>query len=243
MPRKSAKAQPASIRKSKMSLTPKVVPIRSERPINVNIQFHPKTENQKLLVKALNSNEVVLAIGPAGVGKSYIAIAYALQMLMGNKIERILLTRPAINCGEEYGFLPGDMDEKLGPLMSPMLDILEDFLGGTLLDRLMDMGKIEVAPLGFIRGSTFKDCVIIGDEFQNATKAQTYMFLSRIGENAKIILSGDIRQCDIPPEQSGLIDLMKRVENEPDFEIVSFTSADCLRSRMARRIIEIYEKD
>lgn len=239
MPRK---ASPTPAKKGKMTLTPKVVPIRTERTAKINIQFHPKTENQKLLIKTLDANEVVLVNGPAGVGKTFVAIAYALQMLMDNKIERIILTRPAVNCGEEYGALPGEIEDKLGPIMAPMMDILEHFLGGQVLDRLIDMGKIEISPLGFIRGLTFNDCIIIGDELQNISKLQCYALTSRIGENSKLILCGDIKQCDIPLAQSGLIDLIKRVEDEPDFGIVNFTSNDCLRSRMARRIIEIYEK-
>jgi phosphate starvation-inducible PhoH-like protein len=176
------------------------------------------------------------------VGKSYSAIAYALQMLCEKRIEKIILTRPYVTCDEDYGALPGTLQEKTQPLMQPMMSIIEDFIGKLLTANLIEEGKIEVAPLGFVRGSTYRDCVLIGDEFQNASKSQCYMLLSRIGENAKIILSGDIRQCDINPVNSGLVDLVKRCDKEPDFATVIFDSKDCLRSYMARRVIEIYEK-
>jgi len=236
MARKSSNKVAQKPARNKMVLTPKIVPIRA------SIQFTPKTENQKLFIEILDSYEIVVANGPSGVGKSYTAIAYALKMLFENKIKRIILTRPAVNCGEEYGAIPGEISDKLQGIMSAMMDILEHFLGESLLENWIEIGKIEIKPLGWIRGLTFNDCVIIGDELQNISKLQCYALTSRIGENSKLIMCGDLKQCDIPLAQSGLLDFVKRTENEPDFGYIEFTSDDCVRSGMAKRIIEVYEK-
>jgi phosphate starvation-inducible PhoH-like protein len=237
MPRKAA------VKSSNRNLSnPKLTMIKPTRVAKPNIYFEPKTENQRLLYKAISDSGIIIASGPAGVGKSWVSIAFALQMLLANKISRIILTRPFVTCGEDYGALPGEIEDKLGPLWQPMKDIFVDFLGKDLLEDMIFTGKIEFAPLGFVRGSTYSDCVIIGDEFQNATFVATKMFLSRIGENAKIILNGDLNQCDINPKASGLLDLVNRIKGEDDFALVEFTSKDCVRSGLARRVIEIYEK-
>lgn len=233
MQRKSPKAAAAP---HKLTLVPKA----SLR--DVHLDFTPKSEAQKQLLKALDRYDIVVANGVAGTGKSYAAVAYALMQLLKKQVDRIVITRSAAMCDEEYGFLPGSLSDKNIPLYAAMNNIFQDLIGVSLFENLMSQGKIEIAPLGYLRGTTFKDTVVIATEAQNLTRKQAKMLLTRIGPGTKMIIEGDSDQCDIRESDSGLIDLIARIEGEPDFGLVQFDAKDCLRSYMARRVVEIYKK-
>jgi phosphate starvation-inducible PhoH-like protein len=202
----------------------------------------PLTENQRRYDVAILNNRVVFGTGPAGTGKTWWAAARAAEQLETRKIERIIVTRPAIEAGESLGFLPGELDEKYEPYFRPVRDALEERLGSGAVEYHLKAGTIEARPLGLLRGSTLKNCWVLLDEAQNTTPAQMKMFLTRIGENAKFIINGDPRQKDIPG-QSGLADAVRRLRGLGNVAFIEFTAADIVRDPMCNAIALRYEQN
>ena len=203
-----------------------------------------RTANQKKLVEAFDDNDMVFAIGPAGSGKTYTAIALAVRALKTKQVRKIILSRPAVEAGEKLGFLPGDMKEKIDPYLQPLYDALEDMVPPLKLKEYIENKVIQIAPLAFMRGRTLNDAVIILDEAQNTTKPQIKMFLTRLGLNGKMIITGDITQVDLPrSQQSGLIHSMKLLRNIKGIATVEFNKKDIVRHKLVRRIVEAYEKE
>lgn len=199
-----------------------------------------KTRNQERYLKAINSANLVFATGPAGVGKTYLATAAAVKALLDKRIDRIIITRPAIEAGESLGFLPGEIDEKFDPYLQPFKDVLYRRLGKSHTEYLINAGKIEAVPLAYIRGRTFRNAVVILDEAQNTTPTQMKMFLTRIGENCTVIVNGDTRQKDIPGP-SGLPDAVARLSHIDGVRVVEFDKEDIVRSGIVQAIVEAYE--
>ncbi len=202
-----------------------------------------RTPNQKRLVEEFDKNDMVFAIGPAGSGKTYTAIALAVRALKRKSIRKIILSRPAVEAGEKLGFLPGDMKEKIDPYLQPLYDALEDMIPPMKLKEYLENNVIQIAPLAFMRGRTLNDAVIILDEAQNTTKPQIKMFLTRLGLNGKMIITGDITQIDLPPsQQSGLIHAMRVLRGIKGISTVEFNKKDIVRHKLVQRIVEAYEK-
>ncbi len=202
-----------------------------------------RTKNQQKLVKEFDKNDMLFAIGPAGSGKTYTAIALAVKALKNKQVRKIILSRPAVEAGEKLGFLPGDMKEKIDPYLQPLYDALEDMIPPAKLKEYIERGTIQIAPLAFMRGRTLSDAVIILDEAQNTTTAQIKMFLTRMGFNSKMIITGDITQIDLPPSQkSGLIDAMNILRNIKEISKVEFDVKDIVRHKLVQRIVEAYDK-
>ncbi len=202
-----------------------------------------RTPNQRKMVEACDSNDIVFAIGPAGTGKTYTAVALAVRALKNRSIRRIILTRPAVEAGENLGFLPGDLKEKIDPYLRPLYDALFDMVPGEKLRTLIETGVIEVAPLAFMRGRTLDNAYVILDEAQNATESQLKMFLTRMGPSAKFIVTGDVSQVDLPRNQpSGLIQAAKMLRNIEGIEFIKLDASDVVRHRLVRDIIGAYEK-
>lgn len=189
---------------------------------------------------AMRSSDIVFGIGPAGTGKTWLAAMRAAEAMRAKTIEKIYVTRPAVEAGESLGFLPGELEEKYEPYFRPVRDALEEGLGKSHLEFLLRSGAIEARPLALLRGATFKNCWVLLDEAQNTTPSQMKMFLTRIGENAKLIVNGDPKQKDIPGE-SGLVDAARRFDNTPGIEFVHFRRADIVRSGLCQVIVEGYE--
>jgi phosphate starvation-inducible PhoH-like protein len=203
-----------------------------------------RTANQKKLTEAFDVNDMVFAIGPAGSGKTYTAIALAVRALKTKQVKKIILSRPAVEAGEKLGFLPGDMKEKIDPYLQPLYDALEDMIPPLKLKEYIESKIIQIAPLAFMRGRTLNDAVIILDEAQNTTRQQIKMFLTRLGINGKMIITGDITQIDLPPsQQSGLIHSMKLLHNIKGIATVEFNKKDIVRHKLVQRIVEAYEKE
>ena len=201
-----------------------------------------RTANQKKLVEAFEENDLVFAIGPAGSGKTYTAIALAVRALKTKQVRKIILSRPAVEAGEKLGFLPGDMKEKIDPYLQPLYDALEDMLPPLKLKEYIENKIIQIAPLAFMRGRTLNDAVIILDEAQNTTKPQIKMFLTRLGLNGKMIVTGDITQIDLPAsQQSGLIHSMSLLKGIKGISTVEFNKKDIVRHKLVQRIVEAYE--
>jgi len=187
-------------------------------------------------------NTVTLAIGPAGTGKTYLAVAAAVAAFRGKTVNRIILTRPAVEAGERLGFLPGDLQSKVDPYLRPLYDALFELLGAESYNKYLERGNIEVAPLAYMRGRTLEDSFIILDEAQNTSKEQMKMFLTRLGFNSKIVITGDITQIDLPPDkQSGLKDAMRVLADVPDIAICNLTGADVVRHELVSKIIAAYD--
>ena len=202
-----------------------------------------KTLGQKKYVDAIMNNTVTLSIGPAGTGKTYLAVAAAVAAFRGKQINRIILTRPAVEAGERLGFLPGDMQSKVDPYLRPLYDALFELLGAETYNKYLERGNIEVAPLAYMRGRTLDDSFIILDEAQNTSREQMKMFLTRLGFGSKIVITGDITQIDLPPDKkSGLKDAMRVLEGVPDIAICNLTGADVVRHELVARIIAAYDK-
>lgn len=202
-----------------------------------------RTANQQKLVKSYVTNDMLFAIGPAGSGKTYTAIALAVKSLKNKSVKKIILSRPAVEAGEKLGFLPGDMKEKIDPYLQPLYDALQDMITPLKLKEYLENGTIQIAPLAFMRGRTLGDAVVILDEAQNTTTQQIKMFLTRMGMNAKMIITGDITQIDLPPSQkSGLIDALSILKNVPGIARVDFDKGDIVRHPLVQRIVEAYEK-
>lgn len=202
-----------------------------------------KTLGQKKYIESIKDNTVVLGVGPAGTGKTYLAVAMAVSAFRAKEINRIILTRPAVEAGEKLGFLPGDLQQKVDPYLRPLYDALFDMLGAENFQKYQERGNIEVAPLAYMRGRTLDDSFIILDEAQNTTPEQMKMFLTRLGFNSKIVVTGDITQMDLPDgKRSGLVEAMKVLRHVEDVETVRFTERDVVRHKLVQDIIKAYEK-
>lgn len=202
-----------------------------------------RTENQQLLVKAFEENDLVFATGPAGSGKTFVAIALAVKALKNKEVRKIILSRPAVEAGEKLGFLPGEMKDKLDPYLQPLYDALQDMIPAVKLKEYMENNVIQIAPLAFMRGRTLNDAVIILDEAQNTTTHQIKMFLTRLGMNAKMIVTGDMTQIDLPASvTSGLKEAMGVLKHVPGIGRIEFNKKDIVRHKLVQRIVEAYDK-
>ncbi len=203
----------------------------------------PKTLGQKKYVDTINKNTVVFGVGPAGTGKTYLAVAMAVKAFRAKEVNRIILTRPAVEAGEKLGFLPGDLQQKVDPYLRPLYDALFDMLGADNFQKYQEKGNIEVAPLAYMRGRTLDDSFIILDEAQNTTPEQMKMFLTRLGFNSKIVVTGDVTQIDLPDgKKSGLKEAVKILKGIEDIETVRFSEKDVVRHKLVQDIIKAYEK-
>ena len=204
----------------------------------------PKSKKQKEYVRSLKTNQITISLGPAGTGKTYLAVAVALTMLLEKKVERIILSRPAVEAGEKLGFLPGDIKDKIDPYLRPLYDSLYDLLDYDRIQRKIESGAIEIAPLAFMRGRTLKNSFAILDEAQNATETQIKMFLTRIGENSKLVVNGDPSQVDLPNKnQSGLIKSQVILKSIKEISVINFDHQDVMRHPLVTKIIEAYQKN
>ena len=202
-----------------------------------------RSEKQSEYIKALKENDIVMSLGPAGTGKSFLAVSVAVTLLMEKKIDRVILSRPAVEAGEKLGFLPGDMKEKVDPYLRPLYDALYELFGADKIDKKIETGEIEIAPLAFMRGRTLKNCFAILDEAQNATETQIKMFLTRIGENSKLVVNGDPSQVDlINKSHSGLIKSKNILKDLNEIKIIEFDHTDVVRHPLVSKIIRAYQK-
>ena len=202
-----------------------------------------RSEKQSDYIKALKENEIVMSLGPAGTGKSFLAVSVGVTLLMEKKIDRVILSRPAVEAGEKLGFLPGDMKEKVDPYLRPLYDALYELFGTDMIDKKIDSGEIEIAPLAFMRGRTLKNCFAILDEAQNATETQIKMFLTRIGENSKLVVNGDPSQIDLlNKSHSGLIKSKEILKDLKEIKIIEFDHNDVVRHPLVSKIIRAYQK-
>lgn len=202
-----------------------------------------KTLGQKKYVDAIGKNTIVMGIGPAGTGKTYLAVAMAVKAFKNHEVTRIILTRPAVEAGEKLGFLPGDLQNKVDPYLRPLYDALFDMMGAESFAKYMEKGSIEVAPLAYMRGRTLDDAFIILDEAQNTTREQIKMFLTRLGFNSKMVITGDVTQIDLPDaRKSGLVDAVNVLKNIDDIAITRFSEKDVVRHKLVQDIIKAYEK-
>ena len=202
-----------------------------------------RSEKQSDYIKALKENDIVLSLGPAGTGKSFLAVSVAVTLLLEKKIDRVILSRPAVEAGEKLGFLPGDMKEKVDPYLRPLYDALYELFGADKIDKKIESGEIEIAPLAFMRGRTLKNCFAILDEAQNATETQIKMFLTRIGENSKLVVNGDPSQIDLMNKShSGLIKSKNILKNLDEIRIIEFDHTDVVRHPLVSKIIRAYQK-
>lgn len=223
-----------------------------ETPRNDNVIIYgingkpisPRNENQALMVKSVRENDLTFALGPAGTGKTYIAIALAVRALKNREVRKIILSRPAVEAGEKLGFLPGDMKDKIDPYLRPLYDALEDMLPQLKLKEYMESDTIQIAPLAFMRGRTLNDAVIILDEAQNTTIPQMKMFLTRLGVNSKMIVTGDATQIDLPRSvRSGLLHSLHLLRRVPGIGIIEYVKKDIVRHPLVQRIVDAYEAE
>jgi|TARA_B110001454_G_scaffold141661_1_gene131573 phosphate starvation-inducible PhoH-like protein len=204
----------------------------------------PRSQKQKEYVRALKTNQIIMSLGPAGTGKTYLAVAVALTMLLEKKIERIILSRPAVEAGEKLGFLPGDMKDKIDPYLRPLYDSLYDLLDYEKIQKKLESGEIEIAPLAFMRGRTLKNSFAILDEAQNATETQIKMFLTRIGENSRLVVNGDPSQIDLPNKnQSGLTKSQNVLKGIKEISTINFDHKDVVRHPLVTKIVKAYQKN
>ena len=202
-----------------------------------------RSEKQSDYIKALKENDIVMSLGPAGTGKSFLAVSVGVTLLMEKKIDRVILSRPAVEAGEKLGFLPGDMKEKVDPYLRPLYDALYELFGADKIDKKIESGEIEIAPLAFMRGRTLKNCFAILDEAQNATETQIKMFLTRIGENSKLVVNGDPSQIDLlNKSHSGLIKSREILKDLKEIKIIEFDHNDVVRHPLVSKIIRAYQK-
>jgi phosphate starvation-inducible protein PhoH and related proteins len=214
------------------------IPVSSKRRFII-----PKTANQKRYLDSIKGFDIVFGIGPAGTGKTYLAMAMAVNALLKKEVTRIVLARPAIEAGEKLGFLPGDIQEKVNPYLRPLYDALYDMMEAEKVMNLMERGVIEIAPLAFMRGRTLNDAFVILDEAQNTTTEQMKMFLTRLGFNSKAVITGDVTQIDLPSNRaSGLVEVMKILEGIGGITFVSFSERDVVRHKLVQAIIKAYER-
>jgi phosphate starvation-inducible PhoH-like protein len=206
-----------------------------------NKSILPRSPSQKTFIEAMEKDELVFGIGPAGTGKTYLAVAMGASLLMAGKVERLILSRPAIEAGERLGFLPGDLKEKVDPYLRPIYDALYDMFPSAQLEKLMASGAIEIAPLAFMRGRTLSHAYVILDEAQNTTPLQMKMFLTRLGEGSRMVVTGDVTQVDLAPQQeSGLLDAQKRFQNIPSISFIEFGAEDVVRHPLVAKIVKAY---
>jgi len=204
----------------------------------------PRSENQRRLVEAYAQSDMIFAVGPAGSGKTYTAIALAVRALKGKEVKKIVLCRPAVEAGEKLGFLPGDMKEKIDPYLQPLYDALQEMIPPAKLQEYMAANVIQIAPLAFMRGRTLNDAVVILDEAQNTTTAQIKMFLTRMGWNTKMIITGDRTQIDLPaPQRSGLIEAQRILKDIPGISFIEMSQKDIIRHKLVTRIVEAYARE
>jgi len=209
---------------------------------NNGLIIKAKTDNQRKMVSSIAKNDMLFAIGPAGTGKTYTAVALAVKALKNKEVKRIILTRPAVEAGENLGFLPGDMKEKLDPYMQPLYDALNDMIPAEKLNQHLESRTVQIAPLAFMRGRTLDNAFVILDEAQNTTESQMKMFLTRMGANAKFIVTGDQTQVDLPAKQpSGLIQALRLLKNVEGISVVELDTTDVIRHKLVKAIIERYE--
>ncbi len=214
------------------------IPIPSKKRVII-----PKTEMQKAYIEAMLKYDIVFGIGPAGTGKTYLAMAIAIHFLLTRQVSRMVLVRPAVEAGEKLGFLPGAIEEKVSPYLRPLYDALYDMLDLDRASKLIEKGAIEIAPLAFMRGRTLNDAFIILDEAQNTTTEQMKMYLTRLGFGSKTVITGDITQIDLPPQKiSGLVEAIKILKNIEGIKIIYFTEKDVVRHKLVQEIIKAYEK-
>jgi phosphate starvation-inducible PhoH-like protein len=202
----------------------------------------PKTLNQRRYLEAIEQHDIVFGVGPAGTGKTYLAMAEAVNYLLSKRVNRIILARPAVEAGEKLGFLPGDLAEKVNPYLRPLYDALYDMLDAEKAERLIERGTIEVAPLAFMRGRTLNDAFVILDEAQNATSEQMKMFLTRLGFGSKAVVTGDVTQVDLPGGKSGLVEALRIVRNVAGIGFVDFDDRDVVRHKLVQEIVRAYER-
>jgi phosphate starvation-inducible PhoH-like protein len=208
---------------------------------STNKSILPRSPSQETFIEAMENNELVFGIGPAGTGKTYLAVAMGASLLMSGKVERLMLSRPAIEAGERLGFLPGDLKEKVDPYLRPIYDALYEMFPRTQVEKLISSGTIEIAPLAFMRGRTLSHAYVILDEAQNTTPLQMKMFLTRLGEGSRMVVTGDVTQIDLPSQQeSGLVDAQKRFKNIPSIAFVEFGSDDVVRHPLVSKIVKAY---
>jgi phosphate starvation-inducible PhoH-like protein len=211
---------------------------------NNGLVIKAKTENQRKMINAIVKNDMLFAIGPAGTGKTYTAVALAIKALKNKEVKRIILTRPAVEAGENLGFLPGDLKEKLDPYMQPLYDALTDMVPGDKLNQYIENRIIQIAPLAFMRGRTLDNAFVILDEAQNTTESQMKMFLTRMGSNAKFIVTGDVTQIDLPSKQpSGLVQAVRYLKKVEGISIIELDNTDVIRHKLVKAIIESYENN
>jgi phosphate starvation-inducible protein PhoH and related proteins len=218
-------------------------------PLDTDIDSHrdqrylkkvkPRTEGQQALMEAIAAHNLTLAIGPAGTGKTYLAISAAVEALEANKVERIILSRPAMEAGESLGYLPGDMHEKMAPYLRPLYDALGDRMGGKRVRQLLEDGTIEIAPVGFMRGRTLNNSFVVIDEAQNCTYVQLKMLLSRLGWHSTMVVTGDPAQSDLLEGMSGLSEVARKLETRPNIAVVSLTQVDIVRHPLVAEMLEV----
>src|SRR6201994_1516059 len=213
-----------------------------QRSAGVKRMVQPRSPNQRKYVEAIENNDMVFGIGPAGTGKTYLAVAMAVSALMAKKVSRIILVRPAVEAGERLGFLPGSLQEKVDPYMRPLYDALYDLLDPIKVDKLLESNVIEVAPLAFMRGRTLSDAFIIMDEAQNTTTEQMKMFLTRLGNSSKAVITGDLTQTDLPnPKKSGLLEALHVLDGVEGIRFCHFEDVDVVRHHLVQRIVRAYD--
>jgi phosphate starvation-inducible protein PhoH and related proteins len=213
-----------------------------QRSAGIKRMVQPRSINQRRYVEAIEQNDMVFGIGPAGTGKTYLAVAMAASALLAKKISRIVLVRPAVEAGERLGFLPGSLQEKVDPYLRPLYDALYDLLEPERVDKMLERNVIEVAPLAFMRGRTINDAFIIMDEAQNTTSEQMKMFLTRLGNNAKAVITGDVTQIDLPnPKKSGLVEAIEVLRGVDGIEFVHFEDGDVVRHLLVQRVVRAYD--
>ena len=220
--------------------------IEQDQKFQINTKLktiYPKTKNQEIFLKEMRSKDIVFAVGPAGTGKTYLAVAYAVSLFVEGKINRFILSRTGVEAGERLGFLPGDMKEKIDPYLRPLYDALYEMMPGEEIDRKMVNNLIEIAPLAFMRGRTLNKSFIILDEAQNTLSTQMKMFLTRLGQNSKMVITGDLSQKDLPDNaKSGMQDAMEKLEKVKDIGFVHLNSSDVCRHTLVEKIINAYDK-
>jgi phosphate starvation-inducible PhoH-like protein len=213
-------------------------------PINVysaGRAVRPRTANQELYLEAIRTHDLVFGIGPAGTGKTYLAVAAAIHLLRSDQVRKVILARPAVEAGEKLGFLPGDLEAKVNPYLRPLFDALNDMMDYGTIRRFMETDVVEVVPLAFMRGRTLNNAIIILDEAQNTTRGQMQMFLTRMGQGSKMIVTGDVTQIDLPdPSQSGLIDAARRLSRVSGVAFVNLDRTDIVRHALVQRIVDAY---
>jgi phosphate starvation-inducible PhoH-like protein len=204
----------------------------------------PRGKQQATYIRQMSTRDLIFSVGPAGTGKTYLAVAHALMELLSKKKRKLVLTRPVVETGESLGFLPGDLTQKLAPYLRPLYDAMEDLVDPDLLERLRNNGQLEVAPLAYMRGRSLKNCYIVLDEAQNTTIEQMKMFLTRLGEGSRAVVTGDLTQVDLPsPGRSGLVDAVRILRNVDEIAVTEFTSDDVVRHPLVKKIIDAYESD